>query len=96
VLPDAVNAERKDEREMIQIRIRERCEERGISNPYQLQVAADLYPSMASRLFNHDFKQISMETLDKLCEALDCETSDLLVRVPEKRSKGAKKKGVKG
>ncbi len=29
-----------------------------------------------------DAKSIPLDTLDKLCEALDCQTGDLLVRVP--------------
>ena len=30
-----------------------------------------------------DAKSIPLDTLDKLCEALDCQTGDLLVRVPD-------------
>ena len=76
---------------MIEIQIRQRCEEEGITNPYQLQQAADLYPAMAARLFHHRFSQISIETLDKLCTALNCEVSALLVRVPDE----SEKKGIK-
>jgi DNA-binding Xre family transcriptional regulator len=72
---------------MIEIRIRQRCEEQGITNPYQLQQAADLYPAMAARLFHHRFTQISIQTLDALCEALECDVSALLVRVPDKPKK---------
>lgn len=53
-------------------------------NPYQLQQAADLYPAMAARLFHHRFTQISIDTLDKLCEALKCDVSAFLVRLPDK------------
>jgi DNA-binding Xre family transcriptional regulator len=76
---------------MIEIQIRQRCEEQGITNPYQLQQAADLYPAMAARLFHHRFSQISIETLDKLCAALDCDVSSLLVRVPDEPEKRGKK-----
>lgn len=75
---------------MIDIQIRQRCEEKGITNPYQLQQAAELYPAMAARLFHHRFSQISIETLDKLCTALDCDASALLVRMPEKSKRGDK------
>jgi DNA-binding Xre family transcriptional regulator len=77
-----------EEVQMIDIQIRQRCEERGITNPYQLQKAADLFPAMASRLFHHKFGQISIETLDKLCEALECDVSALLVRLPDKKKSG--------
>jgi len=36
-----------------------------------------------SLLKNGKVKGIRFETLSKLCEALDCETGDLLVRTPE-------------
>lgn len=58
---------------MIQIRIRERCLSRGITTAYQLQKAADLTPPTAYRAFNDKIKQVTMETLDKLCTALDCQ-----------------------
>lgn len=58
---------------MIQIRIRERCLSRGITTAYQLQKAANLTPPTAYRAFNDKIKQVTMETLDKLCTALDCQ-----------------------
>ena len=58
---------------MIQIRIRERCLSRGITTAYQLQKAANLTPPTAYRAFNNKIKQVTMETLDKLCTALDCQ-----------------------
>jgi DNA-binding Xre family transcriptional regulator len=68
---------------MIEVRIREVAESRGITTAYQLQKALDLYPSVASRLFNGTFKQISIETIDKLCTVLDVDASELFRRVPE-------------
>jgi DNA-binding Xre family transcriptional regulator len=58
---------------MIEIRIRERCELRNITTAYQLQKAANLTPPTAYRAFNNKIKQVTMETLDKLCTALDCQ-----------------------
>lgn len=58
---------------MIEIRIRERCELRGITNAYQLQKVACLTPPTAYRAFNNNIKHLTMETLDKLCVALDCQ-----------------------
>jgi len=66
---------------MIESRIRQVAEARGITTAYQLQVALGVVPTVAARLWQAKFTRISLETLDKLCEALDCETSDILVRV---------------
>ncbi len=62
---------------MIEVTIRERAEKKGIKTAYQLQKAADLFPSVANRLFNSEFKQISLDVLDKLCKALDCQPNQL-------------------
>lgn len=35
------------------------------------------------RIEYEDAKSIPLETLDKLCEALDCQPGDLLIRVPD-------------
>jgi len=81
-----------------QLNIRAVALKRGISNPYQLQIRAALSPSNASRLFNHEVSQISLETLGKLCEALDCKPNNLFkkvrVRSPRKRSPRIKPKTI--
>ncbi len=63
----------------IKINIREIAEKKGIKTAYQLQKKAKLSPSNASRLFNNNIVQISVDTLAKLCDVLDCEPSDLFV-----------------
>jgi putative transcriptional regulator len=63
---------------MIQVKIQEMCERRGINTAYQLQRDAGLAPSLAASLYNHRFSQISLETLDKLCRALKCQPGQLL------------------
>ena len=62
----------------IQVQISEVAKIRGIKNPYQLQKKANLSPPNARNLFNNNITLISIETLGKLCEALDCKPSDLL------------------
>lgn len=74
---------------MLEVRIREVAEEKGITTAYKLQKALDVAPSVAARLFNGEFKQISLETLDKLCMVLDVDAGELFVRAE------AKKKGRK-
>lgn len=68
------------------IKIREVALGRGITTAYQLQKLASLSPSTAYRLFHNNVFQIELGTLSKLCEALDCEPSDLLVR-PQRKAK---------
>jgi putative transcriptional regulator len=74
---------------MIDTRVRQTAEARGIKSAYELQKALDLSPTVALRLWRGEVTRYSVETLDKLCTALECQTGDLLVYVPEK--KGGKK-----
>jgi DNA-binding Xre family transcriptional regulator len=62
------------------IRIREVAQSRGIKTAYQLQKKADLAPSTAARLYKNDVTLMTIETLEKLCEALDCDAGELFVR----------------
>jgi DNA-binding Xre family transcriptional regulator len=52
---------------------------------YQLQKKANLTPPTASRAFNNDVKQFTIETLEKLCAALECTPNEILVPVEEKK-----------
>jgi DNA-binding Xre family transcriptional regulator len=63
----------------LQVKIREVCLSRGIKNGYELRLKAGINPSTAYRLFNNNVKIISLETLDKLCTALDCDAGELFV-----------------
>ncbi len=71
----------------IKLNIKKVAKDRGIKTAYRLQRQANLSPSNASRLYNDDIKQISLDTLGKLCEALECEPSDILVVEKPKKSK---------
>ncbi|HZS44948.1 MAG TPA: helix-turn-helix transcriptional regulator [Blastocatellia bacterium] len=70
---------------MIRLRIREAAKAKGIETAYQLQKIADLHPGHAARLWKGDLTQIGLNTLESLCEALDCDPADLIVRVNAKR-----------
>ena len=74
---------------MINVQIREAAIKRGITTAYQLQKEMGINPGHASKLWKGKIEMIGLRTLDRLCEALDCELTDLLVRVPEK--KGSKR-----
>ncbi|MFN2455119.1 MAG: helix-turn-helix domain-containing protein [Pyrinomonadaceae bacterium] len=71
---------------MIEVKIREVAEAQGINTAYKLQKALNIAPSVAARLFNGEFKQISIETMDKLCTVLDVEAGELFVRVEKKKA----------
>jgi putative transcriptional regulator len=65
--------------------IKEIAEKRGVTTAYQLQKLLNIAPAVAARLWRGDFQRVDLITLDRLCEALECELSDLLVRVPNKK-----------
>jgi DNA-binding Xre family transcriptional regulator len=64
---------------MINVRIREFAESRGIMKAYQLQKLTGAQPSQAAKWWRNDLKSISIDTLDLLCRKLDCTPNDLLV-----------------
>ncbi len=59
-------------------KIAEIAGKRGFKNAYALQKALDISPTMAARLWSGEFKQIGLETLEKLGELLKCSPNDLL------------------
>ena len=63
---------------MIEVKIREVCESRGITTAYQLQKALGVQPSVAARLYKGEFSKIDLRTLDKLCTVLKCQPHKLL------------------
>lgn len=83
---------------MIEIRIKEVANDRGIKNAHRLQLAAELSPAAAARFWKTEVEKISMETLDRLCKALECQPGDLFVYTadqPKKSSSNGKAVGVK-
>jgi DNA-binding Xre family transcriptional regulator len=64
---------------MIEIKIADIAKKKGLPNAYALQRALECSPTMASRLWRGDFKQIGIETIDSLCELFQCSPSDLIV-----------------
>jgi excisionase family DNA binding protein len=64
---------------MINIKIAEIAKINGLNNAYALQKALKCSPTMASRLWKGEFKQIGIETVDGLCELFACFPSDLIL-----------------
>jgi DNA-binding Xre family transcriptional regulator len=76
---------------MIETKIRELANKRGITTAYQLQKAAGLSPSMAARLFRDEVEMIALRTIESLCRALDCQPGDLFtlpIGKPKVKAKG--------
>jgi DNA-binding Xre family transcriptional regulator len=78
---------------MINIRVRELAEGRGLRNAHGLQLEAGLASHVAVRLWKGQVERISIETIDRVCEALDCEPGDFIVRVKLESRKKPKSKG---
>lgn len=68
---------------MIEVKIREFAEKRGMTTAYQLRVALDVSPTVAARLWRGDFAMLGMDTLDKLCRVLRCQPDKLLRFIPD-------------
>jgi len=78
---------------MVELRIREVAEGKGINNPLTLSQVSGLGYATCHRIWNDPPAMIHLDTLDRLCGALDCEPGDLLVRTAStKRAKKAKRR----
>jgi len=63
---------------MIKKHIKEIAEKRGIKNAYGLQVAIEVSPTVAAKLWSGNFEMIGLGTLDKLCRVLKCQVGRLI------------------
>ena len=61
--------------------------ERAEMTAYRLAQLTGIHETQIGKLKNGKAKGITFETLDKLCEALDCEPGDLLVREAKAKRK---------
>lgn len=85
---------------MIKVTVRQAAEKRGIKNAYRLAQklqGTDVGPDakhqrLASKLWKGNV-QPALETIDRVAEALDCGLEELLVRVPNKRTKPSTPQG---
>jgi DNA-binding Xre family transcriptional regulator len=64
---------------MIKVTIRRAAKRAGIKTAYQLQKRAAISPAVAADLWRGNTLP-RLDTLDKLCDVLDCELSDLVQR----------------
>ncbi len=52
-------------------------------NMHQMSRDTGIGRSTIHRLYHNQSKQIELDVLDKICEYLDCEITDVLVRVKD-------------
>ena len=71
---------------MIKILLSTRLGERRMTQA-QLARKAGIRPNTIGELYNELAERVSLEHLDKICEVLDCDLSDLIIRVSEKPKK---------
>ena len=48
----------------------------------QLSIMTGIRPNTIGELYHEMNSRVNLEHLDAICEALDCDLSDLIVRVP--------------
>jgi DNA-binding Xre family transcriptional regulator len=73
---------------MIQVRLKEAAQARGIENSKQLADRMDCAPTIIWKIWTGKFDP-KLPMLDRLCEALDCDLSELIVRKPNHRQRSA-------
>ena len=69
---------------MIRKHIKEIAEKRGIKNAYGLQLAIEVSPTVAAKLWSGNFEMIGLGTLDKLCKVLKTNPGKLLTYEQER------------
>jgi putative transcriptional regulator len=75
---------------MITLNLESLLQERGRSF-YWLAKETGINQTMVSRMRHNKVKLISLEALDRICEVLECEPGELIVRMPNKKARSKKK-----
>lgn len=80
---------------MVELRIKEAAQLKGVKNYYQLGLRLDTkntgdikFEVLAKRLWGNRKANPTFNTLKAICVALDCDFGDLVVRVNGKKRKG--------
>ena len=71
---------------MIRILLSTRLGERRMTQA-QLARKTGIRPNTIGELYNELADRVSLDHLDKICEVLDCDLSDLIIRVSDKPRK---------
>ena len=78
---------------MIRILLSNRLGERRLTQA-ELSRMTQIRASTINEYYWELAERVKLEHLDVICEALDCDISDLLVRVPEKEKRVRSRAGV--
>ena len=78
---------------MVRILLSTRLGERRLTQA-ELSRMKGIRPNTINELYNELTTRISLDHLDLICEALDCELTDLIVRTPNKESRVKTRTGV--
>jgi putative transcriptional regulator len=68
---------------MIKLNLESLLQERGRSF-YWLAKNAGIHQAMMSRMRHQDVKAITLDVLDRICDALECSPGDVLIKVKSK------------
>ena len=80
---------------MIKLRLTEMLEKQG-RTAYWLSKETGIRYASIWQMSKGETERLRIETLDRICEALECQPGDLLVRVePKRRGKLSRKKARK-
>jgi putative transcriptional regulator len=79
---------------VIKLRLNELLAERGLT-PYWLWKETGIRWASIWQMNKGDTERLHIETLDRICEALQCQPGHLLIRVESKRGKLSRKKAKK-
>lgn len=71
---------------MIEVTIAEAAQRRGIDNPKQLADRLACAPTIIWRVWTGR-QSPTVTMIGRICEALDCEVSEVLRRVPDKKGR---------
>jgi DNA-binding Xre family transcriptional regulator/DNA-binding XRE family transcriptional regulator len=82
--------------EKIKFKIDTVAKRRGIKNAYGLQEELKCSPTLAARLWKNSFKQIGIETIERLCDLFDCVPQDLFDYEPKNKPAADIKPASKG
>lgn len=75
----------------IRLNVKDAAEERGISNPRELHLKSGVTYSVCYRMwYEADQTRLDLKALARLCDALECGPSDLLVLTDNTRGKSVK------
>lgn len=76
------NPAAKEREAMVELRVKQLAEGKGIDNPFSLSRESGVAYANCYKIWNSQQKMIGLDTLDRLCEALNCEPGDILIRAP--------------